>query len=90
MQQEEAGTLISTVPHAQPPSVRTGAVAIPVEDPVANAVKPESPPKSSLLKKALVATLVVAVPGGTLLGLAYLIAKKRKTKAVTEEPPKAA
>lgn len=56
---------------------------------VATAVKTETPPKSSLLKKALVATLVVAVPGGTLLGLAYLIAKKRKAKTADTEAPKA-
>ncbi|HZX33534.1 MAG TPA: hypothetical protein VFF03_19440 [Rhodocyclaceae bacterium] len=56
---------------------------------MAEAVQPETPKKSSLLKKALVATLVVAVPGGTLLGLAYLIAKKRKSTAAEAEPPKA-
>jgi hypothetical protein len=56
---------------------------------VADAEQPQPSKKSSLLKKALVATLVVAVPGGTLLGLAYLIAKKRKGTAAEAEPPKA-
>lgn len=56
---------------------------------MSEAAQPEPSKKSSLLKKALVATLVVAVPGGTLLGLAYLIAKKRKTKTADSEPPKA-
>lgn len=66
-----------------------GTVAIPVEIPVADAEQPQAPKTSSLLKKALVATLVVAVPGGTLLGLAYLIAKKRKTPTAEAEPRKA-
>ena len=32
------------------------------------------------LKKALLTTLVVVVPGGALLGLAYVLAKKHKTR----------
>ena len=54
------------------------------------AVKLKSEKHSALLKKALVTTLVVVVPGGMLLGLAYLLAKKKpKAAAETEvEPPK--
>lgn len=53
-------------------------------------VKLKSEKHSALLKKALVTTLVVVVPGGMLLGLAYLLAKKKpKAAAETEvEPPK--
>lgn len=52
-------------------------------------MKLKSEKHSALLKKALVTTLVVAVPGGMLLGLAYLLAKKKPKAAETEvEPPK--
>lgn len=45
--------------------------------------------RKSALKKALLATLIVAVPGGTLLGLAYLVARKRKGKKTDSSPPAA-
>ena len=51
------------------------------------AVKLKSEKHSSLLKKALATTLIVAVPGGMLIGLAYLLAKK-KPKLAAGEPPK--
>ena len=53
------------------------------------AVKLKSEKHSALLKKALVTTLVVVVLGGMLIGLAYLLAKKRKPKPAEIEPPKA-
>lgn len=52
-------------------------------------MKLKSEKHSALLKKALVTTLVVVVPGGMLIGLAYLLAKKRKPKPAEIEPPKA-
>lgn len=50
-------------------------------------VKLKSEKHSALLKKALATTLIVAVPGGMLLGLAYLLAKK-KPKPAAGEPAK--
>lgn len=43
-------------------------------------MKNKTEKNKSLLKKALLTTLVVVVPGGTLLGLAYLLSKKNKAK----------
>lgn len=37
------------------------------------------------LKKALLSACVIVVPGGLLLGLGYLIAKRHKEKAATRD-----
>lgn len=47
-------------------------------------MKLKSEKHSTLLKKALATTLIVAVPGGMLLGLAYLLAKKKPNPAAGE------
>lgn len=41
---------------------------------------------AALLKKALLTTLIVAVPGGMLLALAYLLAKAKPTPAASQPP----
>lgn len=49
-------------------------------------VKLNSEKHVSTLKKALLTACVIVVPGGMLLGLGYLIAKRRKEKvAIGEE-----
>ncbi len=47
------------------------------------AVKPPTEKSKSTLKKAALSTLLVVLPGGVLVGLAYLIAKRYKAKKPT-------
>ena len=52
-------------------------------------MKTKTEKNKSLLKKALITTLVVVVPGGTLLGRAYLLSKKGKAKQIEASRDKA-